>query len=54
MRPRDHEQHPIILGGSPTDPDNKLLVPLAKYAELVAWWNERTPAGSVDHAKFDG
>ena len=33
------EKQPIILGGSPTDISNKALVPLAKYVELVAWWN---------------
>jgi hypothetical protein len=49
-----YEKHPIILGGSPTDPDNKVLIPLPKYAELVAWWNERIRDGFVDRSKFDG
>ncbi len=34
-----HEVHPIALGGSPTDPANKVLVPVAKHAELVTFWN---------------
>ena len=34
-----HEVHPIALGGSPTDPANKVLVPVEKHAELVAFWN---------------
>jgi hypothetical protein len=39
-----HEVTPIIVGGSPTDPANKALVPLDKYAEIVGWWNERLPS----------
>jgi hypothetical protein len=38
------EKTPIIVGGSPTDPANKALVPLRQYAELVGWWNERLPS----------
>jgi len=34
-----HEVTPVLFGGSPTDPENKTLVPLAKFAELVGWWN---------------
>ena len=49
-----YEKHPIILGGSPTDPDNKMLIPLAKYTELVAWWNGRIRDGFVDRSKFGG
>jgi hypothetical protein len=40
-----HEKHPIVLGGSPTDPDNKVLIPLDKYVDVVAWWNERIRDG---------
>jgi SMI1 / KNR4 family (SUKH-1) len=36
-----YEITPIILGGSPTDPANKRLVPLDRYVEMVGWWNER-------------
>jgi hypothetical protein len=39
-----YEETPIIVGGSATDPRNKHLVPLAQYAEIVGWWNERLPA----------
>ena len=34
-----YEVKPIVFGGSPTDPKNKALIPLDKYAELVVWWN---------------
>ena len=36
-----HEIHPILLGGSPTDPKNKTMLPLATYAEAVGFWNEQ-------------
>jgi SMI1 / KNR4 family (SUKH-1) len=36
-----HELTPVILGGNPTDPANKAVVPLHDYVRLVAWWNER-------------
>lgn len=35
-----HDKHPICLGGSPTDPANKVLVPSAKHAELCRFWNK--------------
>lgn len=35
-----HDKHPICLGGSPTDPANKVLVPVAKHAELCQFWNK--------------
>jgi hypothetical protein len=34
-----HDKHPICLGGSPTDPANKVLVPVAKHAEICRFWN---------------
>ena len=36
-----HEIHPILLGGSPTDPKNKTFLPLPTYADAVALWNDR-------------
>lgn len=36
-----HEIKPVIVGGSPTDPANKILMPLADYLPLTAWWNDR-------------
>jgi hypothetical protein len=36
-----HEIHPILLGGSPTDPKNKTFLPLPTYADAVAFWNDR-------------
>ena len=34
-----HETHPVCLGGSPTDPANKVLVPPTEHAELCRFWN---------------
>ena len=39
-----YEVTPIIVEGSLTDPANKALLPLDKYAEIVGWWNERLPS----------
>lgn len=36
-----HEITPIIFGGDPVDPKNKAWVPLAEYADVVAWWNDQ-------------
>jgi hypothetical protein len=36
-----HEVVPIIFGGSPTDPKNKVLVTPEKYAEAVVAWNRQ-------------
>jgi hypothetical protein len=36
-----HEIKPVIVGGSPTDPANKILMPLVDYLPLTAWWNDR-------------
>jgi hypothetical protein len=35
-----HGIHPICLGGSPTDPKNKVHVPVAKYPEICKYWNK--------------
>jgi hypothetical protein len=35
-----HDKHPICFGGSPTDPANKVLVPVAKHAEVCRFWNK--------------
>ena len=34
-----HDKHPIALGGSPTDPENKVLVPPLNHAEICAYWH---------------
>lgn len=34
-----HEVTPIVFGGSPTDPKNKVLVPTQAHAELAMFWN---------------
>lgn len=34
-----HAIHPLCLGGSPTDPANRVLVPAAKHAEICRFWN---------------
>lgn len=39
-----YEVTPIIVEGSLTDPANKALLLLDKYAEIVGWWNERLPS----------
>jgi len=31
--------HPIVFGGSPTDPSNKILVSPLLHAELAGYWN---------------
>lgn len=33
------EIHPIILGGSPTDPDNKAVLTREEHIEAVRYWN---------------
>jgi hypothetical protein len=38
-----HEKHPWCLGGSPTDPANKALVPPVFHAELCRFWNNVIP-----------
>lgn len=35
-----HDKHPICLGGSPTDPTNKVAVRAAKHAEICRFWNK--------------
>lgn len=30
---------PVILGGSPTDPDNKTLLTREQHFEVVRYWN---------------
>jgi len=35
-----HETHPVCLGGSPTDPANKVLVRPIEHAELCRFWNK--------------
>lgn len=32
-------RHPIVLGGSPTDPGNRCLVPVEEHPRLVRFWN---------------
>jgi hypothetical protein len=34
------EKHPIVLGGDPKDPANKVLVPANKYPEICTFWNK--------------
>jgi hypothetical protein len=35
-----HDKHPIVLGGDPSDPANKLLVPADKHPEICTFWNK--------------
>jgi Phage integrase, N-terminal SAM-like domain/SMI1 / KNR4 family (SUKH-1) len=34
-----HERHPIVLGGDPTDPGNKMLLPPPTHAEACTFFN---------------
>jgi len=33
------EIHPVILGGHPTDPQNKTLLSRKQHIEAVVYWN---------------
>jgi hypothetical protein len=33
------EIHPVILGGSPTDPANKVILSRREHIEAVRYWN---------------
>lgn len=33
------EIHPIILGGSPTDPKNKIILTREQHIQAVNYWN---------------
>jgi hypothetical protein len=33
------EVHPVILGGSPTSPENKILLTRQQHIEAVRYWN---------------
>jgi hypothetical protein len=35
-----YAKQPIVLGGSPTDPANRVLVAPPKHAELAVYWNK--------------
>ena len=35
-----HDKHPMVLGGDPTDPGNKVLVPADKHPEICTYWNK--------------
>jgi hypothetical protein len=34
------EIHPIILGGNPTDPSNKVLLTREEHIKAVRYWND--------------
>lgn len=34
------EVHPIILGGSPTDENNKIILTREQHIEAVNYWNK--------------
>ena len=33
-----HEIHPVKFGGNPTDPANKIALPLSQHHPLTTWW----------------
>jgi hypothetical protein len=35
-----HEKHPIVLGGPPHDPNNRVLVPAERHPELVVFFTQ--------------
>jgi len=35
-----HEMHPVKLGGSPTDIDNKIALSPKEHAKYTAFWNK--------------
>lgn len=35
-----HAKHPLCMGGSGSDPGNRVSVPVPKYAEVCRFWNE--------------
>lgn len=34
-----HEVQPVIFGGDPVDPQNKVFLTRQQHAEIVTWWN---------------
>jgi len=35
-----HERHPVKFGGSPTDPENKVVLPRDDHKQVTKWWNK--------------
>jgi len=36
-----HEITPVVFGGDPVDPSNKVALSFDEYAEYVVWWNRK-------------
>jgi hypothetical protein len=36
-----HEVHPVKVGGHPTDPANKIVLPVKQHRMLNGWWRRR-------------
>jgi hypothetical protein len=36
-----HEVHPVVFGGDPSDPRNKVFLRPEEYAPFVVWWNRK-------------
>jgi hypothetical protein len=36
-----HAIHPVVFGGDPVTPANKMAVTTETYAQLVVWWNRK-------------
>ncbi len=36
-----HERQPVVFGGDPVDPRNKVALSPEDYARLVVWWNRQ-------------
>ena len=49
-----YEVTPIIVEGSLTDPANKALLLLDKYAEIVGWWKSACPLATRSRCLTQG
>jgi hypothetical protein len=45
------EIHPVILGGSPTDPANKVALTRQKHIDAVRYWNRKIRELRRDHRR---
>jgi hypothetical protein len=46
------EIKPVILGGSPTDTANKIILTRAEHIEAVRFWNQVIQQARRERAKF--
>ena len=46
-----HEIHPVKFGGHPTDPANKMVLPVEQHRLLNGWWRRRQSILERDKSK---